>query len=476
VTISRPILLLTVHLLVSEAALCQIEAPPLDPRADADEQFRAQYAAGNYAAALLFALQIVRMTELQGEPLQLTTAYNSLGATQLQLNDLDGAETSYQRSLDLATNNFGLASKRLIPPLAGLGAVYAARDQHSIAAEYLRHALAVSRRADGLFNLPQLRLMDSLIASYNASGDTQSVLSERLYALQIANRNFGSDDPHVLPAVKQLAAQYESMSDYPNARLMYLRMHEIALHEGSESNPDLVAALLGIGRSHRMQFTTDPFSLLEPDQYKDPVTGKFVPLMQLEPYQAPRPNRDGRRAVEEALTILRKAEDPPPRLLADALIEMGDWNLVQGKNDAAIPNYAEAWSIYAAELPMEPNPLSAPRLVFYRAPVAARRNRAAFPGPIMIRTARFKLQVDASGAPRDIVLEGADMSEQQASIVRRSLDDALYSPRFEDGKPVPTADVGFIGHWQSIDRETSTPKADKKNGARKADKKNGARR
>lgn len=462
VTISGPILLLACLTLLSTAAICQnAAAPPHEYPADADEQFRGHYAAGNYAAALPFALEIVRMAELRGKPHELTMAYDDLGATQLRLNDLDGAEASYQRSLDLGTNNFGIASRRLIPPLTGLGAVHAARDQHSIAAEYLRHALAVSRRTDGLFNLSQLGLMDSLIASYDAIGDIQGVLSERLYAVQIANRNFGSNDPRVLPAVKQLAAQYELMSDYPFARLMYLRMREIALQEGSASNPDLVAALMGIGRSHRMQFTTDPFSLLEPDQYRDPVTGEFIPLMQLEPYQAPRPDRDGRRAIEEALTILRKAEDPPPRLLADALIEMGDWNLVQGKTDAAIPNYAEAWSVYATRLPMEPNPLSAPRLVFYRVPVAARRNPAAFPGPIVIHTARFKLEVDASGAPRNIVLEGADMSEPQALIVRRSLDQALYSPRFENGKPVPTADVGFIGYWQSIDRGTRMPKADK---------------
>lgn len=460
--ISGPIVLLLCLTLLSTAALCQnAAAPPPEHPADADEQFRAHYAVGNYAAALPFALEIVRMTELQGEPHELTTAYDNLGAIQLQLNDLDGAEASYQQSLDLGTNNFGIASKRLIPPLTGLGAVNAARGRHSIAAEYLRHALAVNRRADGLFNLSQLRLMDSLIASYNAIGNIQGILSERLYALQIANRNFGSNDPRVLPAVKQLAAQYESMSDYPYARLMYLRMREIALQEGSESNPDLIAALLGIGRSHRMQFTTDPFSLLEPDQYRDPVTGEFIPLLQLEPYQAPRPDRDGHRAIENALTILHKAEDPPPRLLAEALIEMGDWNLVQGRSDAAILNYAEAWNIYAAELPMEPNPLSAPRLVFYRAPVAARRNPAAFPGPIVIHTARFKLQVDASGAPGNIILEGADMSEQQALIVRRSLDHALYSPRFENGKPVPTADVGFIGHWQSIDREASMPEPER---------------
>ena len=62
---------------------------------------------------------------------ELPIAYNNLGATQYQLADYPAAEGSYRKSLELLESTQGISSRRLVVPLAGLGAVYAAQDQHA---------------------------------------------------------------------------------------------------------------------------------------------------------------------------------------------------------------------------------------------------------------------------------------------------------------------------------------------------------
>jgi hypothetical protein len=39
------------------------------------------------------------------------------------------------------------------------------------------------------------------------------------------------------------------------------------------------------------------------------------------------------------------------------------------------------------------------------------------------------------------------MTEVQATQVRRALEDAIYSPRFENGRPARTMGVEFTDYW-----------------------------
>ena len=119
----------------------------------------------------------------------------------------------------------------------------------------MRRAISVSRRNDGLFNLGQLELMEREIASQVALGDMGGVLEERQFAVRIADQNFGKNDPRVVPALRQLAEAYEIVDAYDEARRAYFRIYKIGQQEGGKSNPTVIDALLGIGRSHRLQFT-----------------------------------------------------------------------------------------------------------------------------------------------------------------------------------------------------------------------------
>jgi len=131
-----------------------------DPRMEAYAQFRDLYEKSRFDEALPYAKSVVELSEADPErDHELPIAYNNLGATQYQLGDYVGAEASYKKSLELLESTQGISSRRLVVPIAGLGAVFAAKDEHALAAELFDRALAVSRRSDGLFNLQQLPLL-----------------------------------------------------------------------------------------------------------------------------------------------------------------------------------------------------------------------------------------------------------------------------------------------------------------------------
>ncbi len=115
---------------------------------------------------------MVELSERGEDPdYELPIAYNNLGATQYQLGDYAGANASYRKSLDMLEATQGISSRRLVVPLAGLGAVFAAQEKHQAAAELYERALAVSRRADGLFNLQQVPLIKLAADSRYAISD-----------------------------------------------------------------------------------------------------------------------------------------------------------------------------------------------------------------------------------------------------------------------------------------------------------------
>ena len=435
-------------LLLASAGLLAGE-PAVDPRQEAWEQFRSLYTSGHYAEALPLAQQVVELTGAAADrDRELPTAWSNLGATQLKLSDHAAALASYRQALELLEATQGIASRRLIGPLAGLGSTHAAMLQHAEAVGFLSRALAVSRRADGLFNTAQMPLIDLLVESHLALGNLQLAERELIYGLRVSEQNYGFDDPRTLPTVIRLARFYESLGQFAPARGLYLRMLDISMKEGGLQNPTAIRTLLAIGRSHRLQYTLDPDSLIEAADARDPFTGRPVPQVMASNPAALRPDRAGEQALETALDALRAATDPPQELLAEALIEMGDWMTTLRRMDAALPSYAEAATLTAAASGSPAaGPLAAPRMVFFRPPPASLRGRTRGSDNVVARRTEFSLTVAADGTPFDIAVVSNEMGEGQRAQMQRALERALYSPRFEDGAPQATEDVRFSAVW-----------------------------
>ena len=435
---------------------------PGDTRMEAYQEFRNLYELARFEEALPYARRVVELSESDSDrDYQLPIAYNNLGATQYQLADYAGAEVSYRKSLELLESTQGISSRRLVVPIAGLGAVYAAKDEHAIAAELYDRALAVSRRADGLFNLAQLPLLQLAADSRYAISDFGGAEREHMYALKVAEQNYGYGDARTLPPLLELGSFYEGLREFIAARNMYMRARDVAFKPGV-FDPGAVKALNGIARTHRLQYTMDPDTLESQQPARDEVTGEMIGKVYKESrVPPPAADRTGLKAAQTALELLRSTQNPPPELMTETLIELGDWFQATSRPAIATPYYAEAAAIFDAQTvadPLAAHPLKAPRMVFYRPPLSASRGLNTLSGQYVIRKTVFSFAVTETGLPTDITVVSTDMEEGQLSQSRRAMGKAIYSPRFSGGLPVSTAGVTFTSEWyQEFDPDTAAP-------------------
>jgi len=435
------------------------------------DAFRQEFDAGHFDAALPLARQLVEMFEAQApENDQLPTAYNNLGAVQWRTGDLAGAEASFSRALELLERTEGISSRRLIAPLAGLATVYAGQGQHELAADSLQRAIAVSRRAEGLFNLQQLDLLEPLVQSYEAMGESGGVERELRYMLQIVRKRYGPDDPRTLPALTRLAALYERTGRYPAARALWAQSAQVGSREGSGRNAATINGLLGVTRCHRLQFVEQPESLIEQVPI-DPFTGKPDPLAGVGMRGGPaKLDSEGEEAALKALEILDGTPDPPKALLGATLLELGDWYTTARQPALAAPYYERAWPVLQElQLPGEAHPLAIPRPLYYRLPSAASRQRLSPDLRTIARKMEFGLAVAATGEVTSVAVLSSEADESQAAQVRRALERAWFSPRFEDGRAVPTEGFLFIEYWQDIAPPEPAPQPEEVTGTKDQD-------
>lgn len=426
---------------------------PVKAPIEVADEFRALYERARFEDAAVLAQRIVTFlaADTDGQS-DLPNAYNNLGAAQFQAGHLAAAEASYRISLELLEATESISSDRQVSPLAGMAAVFAAQDLHESALSFLAQALAINRRAGGLFNLEQLPLIEQAASSLLALNDLRGVTRERQYALRIAQQNYGPNDERTLPALRQLAELYELQSEYVLARDLYVRALQIAARERGEFNPLMVESQVAIARTYRLQYTRDPVADEDRIQIRDPVTGDLVGrLNRTTRVPGPYADREGLKLLRSALALLRAVPDPPKRLLATTLTELGDWFQASARPRSALGYYAAASRIYAEDPDLEAeNPLQAPRILFYRAPTEAKRYAAFARDGVVSKQADFSFDVTETGAVQNVRLVGGNLPELQVGPLRRTLERAVYSPRFENGRPVRTEGVRHKSIWYEL--------------------------
>ena len=288
------------------------------------------------------------------------------------------------------------------------------------AAGVLDRALAVSRRADGLFNQQQIPLLKLAADSRYAISDFGGAERDYMYALKIAEQNHGYGDPRTIPPLLELGTFYEGLSEFIAARMMYMRARDAALQAKPGYSPEVVKALTGIARCHRLQFTMAPDTLESQQPARDEVTGEMVGKVYKESRVPPAAaDRTGLKAVQQALDLMRATPEPPPELMTRALIELGDWFQSTSRPAMSMPYYAEAAAILDVQSAADPllgHPLRAPRMVFYRPPVSASRGLNTLSGRYIIRKTVFSFLVAEDGVPRDITVVSTNMNEDQVGL------------------------------------------------------------
>ena len=448
----------------------EVVAEPLDPAVarrerDADyAAFRADFDAGRYADALPHAERVVALTGLvEAGGADLARALNNLGATQYRLGDFTAAEATYARALELVEQQQGSASRRLLAPLQGLALTYQAMDRHDAAAPLLERAVAISQRADGLFNLQQRELLRPLVDSLVALGRWQDADREQLYDFRLSERQFGATDPRLLPALERLAGWYTATGRNMQARATWQRVLAISADRRNPNLAGALAALRGMADSFRLDYQNGPQLVEENAQRPGQIgfhsevsdrdsLGRYGGGSSAVEYRL---ESQGKDMLEAALRLAERAQPPAPQAVAAVLVDLGDWHLFAERPDRARPYLERAWSLLPNATSVAEgisHPLSYPVQLLYRAPPAAHRLRDQPLALVSEAATVAEFTVTAEGRVRDVQIVEGDASENQAAAFKAALGKAIYRPRLVDGQPVATEKVRLRETFRQLKR------------------------
>src|SRR5882672_8974102 len=218
------------------------------------EDFRALFDAAKYSDAIAPAEKLVAMTEAAGsanDPALVAPLVN-LATTRYQLNDYSGAETGYLRAISIIEQTDGGFSKKLLPPLRGLGLTYLNADQSQAAMEQLRRGVDLVRKVDGLFDDAQLDLLDPLVRAYQQLGQMADAEREAIYSFRVSENKYGRNSSDVVPSLEKLARWYSGVGRNTTARQYFSRAVGILQKNVGDADQRMISPLRGIAQTYRL--------------------------------------------------------------------------------------------------------------------------------------------------------------------------------------------------------------------------------
>ncbi len=425
---------LTLQLVPAAAA-----AAPPPQRPESQQEFWARYDQKDWSAAIEEARQLVEQARATSQPQQLANALTLLGNAQLSGGDKINAETSYREALQIVESSGVRSGVVLIDPLRGLGYTLALLNRHQEAVPYMERALLLSHRTHGLFDLGQLGLLRQLAVSLGQTGRLVEGAKQMLYLQRVGESAYGAADPRMAPVLCVIGDWYIDTGNFLLGRERYRDAMEIVERKLGKKDPALVQPLRATARSYvqEVYFATQgylPFQnrlLLDP-QAAEPkgVNPKYM-------------SSDGEKALQRAITILEARPDTSPALMADTLIQLGDWYQLKQQSEKALTQYRRAAALVSSSDPAtaEKAPLSFPVRVYYPLPPLAMRNRQLPPEEIEEKFVAVQFTVNDKGHVEDAKVIEQNGTERQASEALHAVRGSRYRPKFINGEPVATEGV-----------------------------------
>lgn len=438
-----------VAVLAGPSARGEATSPPAAPREEAYQEFRRLFDAGQYEAATVQARRVVELTE-QSRPVvpdELQVALMNLAVTQRHSGDYVGAEASLLRVIELIEASGRRTSPRLARAHALLAGTYYDARRYDLAAASFERAVALNRRAEGLFNESQLPMLDKYVHALTELGRYEDALVAQRYALRVVGKRHGERS---LPFARQLDALgrwYSRVGAYEASRTILRRAEDLVASLPDASLAERVAPLTGLAENARRWLSDPQLRDASADEARRTIFGD--PTLPTPPgLSSSTIAAEGLRALERAVAIVAEAPDAPPALAAGVRAQLGDWHQARGDTELALPNYRAAWQL-AGTAPdagaLRESLFGAPLLLYYLVPDSWNRYAQRPPDEVTLRHVELELVVGSDGQPRDPQPPAdADAGDRLVEQTLRAAGTARYRPRLVDGEPVDTPGVRFV--------------------------------
>lgn len=410
-----------------------------DTRPSHQQEYWAQFDRKDWPAAVAAAQGLIAEAR-QAEPmdaLQLAEALTLLGEAQTGSGDFVAAESAYAEALQLVQANAAPTSTHLLAPLGGLARLYARTERHPYAVPLFEQAVLITRRSYGLFDLSQLSLLRQLAASLTELNLIEDAARHMNYVLRVGERNYGGDDPRIVPLITSVADWHMEAGSFTSARQLYHNALAVVEERLGETHPAAVTPLRGIARSHTQELH---FALLRMLNQRERFANK-------EEFGQPEPrrihprmlNEQGGRALERALQILANQDQSSAAEHIATLIQAGDWYIIKQEPEKALTYYQRALRIPAEQPELSGQArLSFPVRIFYPVPPLAAASRMLAQAESEERYIEMEFTVAADGAVSDVREVSSTTNSRQRSEAIQTLLASRYRPRFVAGQAVAT--------------------------------------
>lgn len=372
-------------------------------------------------------------------------------AEELAAASRESSQQEYLDAIDRIEAEDGAYGEQLSQHLLGLGLTYQKEGEHDEAIDVFKRAIHVNRINQGLYNLNQVPMLERLIESHVARGQWEDANDRHHYLYWLHRRNYGEDDPRMLPVIDKLSAWH--LNAYALDVSSGLFHHLINAHNLFKLAVDIIDTNYG---THDLRLIEALRGLTVSNYYLATYQGKSNKGFQMTTNSSSAPSAEerarldqyiinsyssGKKAITRMVDVYTNNPESPPSASIKAKVELGDWYLLFNKWHSALDIYQESYDTLVAN---NANPIDIRKL--FGKPIAlpdlplidTQLPNDENPHYVLVR-----FNVTPYGRARDIeILESYPPDKVRIrSRVRKSLKVAKFRPRFENGAPALTENV-----------------------------------
>jgi TonB family protein len=386
------------------------------------------------------------------------------GDEYLKTSQYSSAEAAYAEALQLAEQNGGRESERVIAPLVGLGTTYARSGHNEDAVPRLQRAVTVMRAQYGMFDLRQQDLLRTLAATLTALDRQPEAQDLMIYRVRVAEKTYGEGNPKVIPWLCELGNWFAEIGKTPEARKTFYMALNIVGTTDSLNAPIIVEPLRGIARAYMLR-SSYPEVWLRPaappgcsmpgtrceGPFRMDSSGKLiVGTRELQ--------KEGEDALKRALKILDSDPDTAPQTLIETLLQLGDWYQIKKAPREALTHYQRAWQLIHTTpgLPTSTaTALNLPVRVYYPTPqLVANVPTAVAAVDTTSHYVQMEFTVDADGTVHDARIVDHDTRERYAREILNAVRSSRFRPKFVEGQAVAATGITYREtFWTSKPRD-----------------------
>ncbi len=417
------------------------------------EVVRAELVDAEAAAVEVLATEVADTAPVDNDGA--TTPSYEFVEQQIEVGEWEPVIAMLRQDIDFIEQETHRYDPRLATPLTLLGDALLAKEDLPGALDAYGHALHITRVNDGLHSPSQVAIVHKEADAHFANGDYTAANQREEYAFVVQKKTHGPYAKELLPGVMRLARWYLKTNNVFAGRSLYQHCVKIVeANDVQDTDPTLVTCLRGMANTYRLE-RFPPFFLesANTDVNAVPAAAPGIPDQRVVINNFPAGERALKRVVKirraqvQALEAAELAADPAaplsPELLTakkqfgDALIELGDWELMFAKSRLAMQYYQLGQNQHADLLRAEnKTDFDHPALLYFPTPSDPR------PPPLRLRGEQKRGFVETSytitqrGTVVGLKVVNSEPKGLMDYRVRKSLRSARYRPAFVEGRPV----------------------------------------